>query len=308
MVVGMKVFWICVLFSGWVLGEMPDASPTAMPPKDDGLMVFTVGHSFHFWIGPILAEMAESAGIKGHQTQTMALGGSTVQKCWDLPNAQEKDPANPDKPRGNIARKALEAGTVDVLTLSPIWMPDTGIEKFVTLSVEHKPDIRVLVQEFWLPNDTYEPKYPLDVHKQPVVDHNAAVLPELKKNQDAYLRDLETELRKLNEKSGRAVIFLVPVGQAAVALREKIAAGQTPGIEKQSELFKDPWGHPREPLKVLSAYCHYAVIYGRSPVGLPMPKELKGKYRNEELNRLLQELAWQAVTAHPMSWVTQAKR
>ena len=38
-------------------------------------------------------------------------------------------------------------------------------------------------------------------------------------------------------------------------------------------------------------------------VGLPMPKALEGKYRNEELNRLLQELAWEAVTQEPLTGV-----
>jgi hypothetical protein len=300
----MKFFWILALIPGLVFAEMPSQSAAAANPGDSGLRVFTVGHSFHAWVAPIVAELTEEAGIKNHQVAgVMMVGGSTVLKCWNLPNAREKNPTNPDKPLGNTAREALTAGNVDVLTLSPIWLPDEGIENFTALGLKKNPNLRVLVQEFWLPNDTYEPVYPLNVRKTPTVDHNAVVLPELKKNQEKYLSDLEKELAALNKKFGRNVISIVPVGQATLALREKIAAGQAPGIEKQAELFGDPWGHPTMPLKVLSAYCHFAVIYGRSPVGLPMPKELKGKYRNDELNRLLQELAWQAVTTNPMSGV-----
>ena len=55
---------------------------------------------------------------------------------------------------------------VDVLTLSPIWLPDEGIEKFAKLGLEHNPDIRVTVQEFWLPNDTYHPVYPLEAAQE----------------------------------------------------------------------------------------------------------------------------------------------
>ena len=66
----------------------------------------------------------------------------------------------------NQPKIALRAGKVDVLTLSPIWMPDEGIEKFARLGVEHNPKIRVAVQEFWMPNDTYEPKYPLDMRQE----------------------------------------------------------------------------------------------------------------------------------------------
>ena len=52
---------------------------------------------------------------------------------------------------------------------------------------------------------------------------------------------------------------------------------------------------------LLSAYCHYAVIYRRSPVGLPIPP--KFSLKSEALNRLLQELAWDAVIHHPLSGV-----
>ncbi len=267
-------------------------------PIKDGQRVCTVGHSFHVWTAPMIAELATADGIKGHESTAMGLGGSTVLDCWNVPKADRAK-----QPEVNLAKQALEAGKVDVLTLSPIWLPDEGIDKFATLGLEHNPKIRVLVQEFWLPNDEYKPVYPLEVRKVPVVDHDAAALPELKKAQAAYLKDLSAYLTGVNQKLGRDIIELVPVGQATQALREKIAAGQAPGIEKQSELFTDPWGHPTNPLKVLSAYCHYAMIYRKSPVGLPMPKGLTGKYQNEELNKLLQELAWEAVIKEPLSGV-----
>ena len=63
-------------------------------------------------------------------------------------------------------------------------------------------------------------------------------------------------------------------------------------------------------LQALAAYCHFAVIYRTSPVGLPLPAVL-AKANNtawdEKLNRLLQELAWDAVTHHPLTGVKQAK-
>jgi hypothetical protein len=274
------------------------ASPTPEPLK--GLRVFTVGHSFHAWVSPLIAQLAASAGIQRHNAQVMGLGGSRVLDCWAIPK-----PGQPKQPETNTAKDALTAGTVDVLTLSPIWMPDEGIDDFAQLGLAHNPSLRITVQEFWMPNDTYEPKYPLDVHKQPTVDHDAVDLTALAKAQSAYDHDVEAYVAGVNQKLGKDAIAIVPVGRAAVALREKIVAGQAPGIEKQSELFHDPWGHPMEPLKVLSAYCHYAVIYRRSPVGLPMPPLLRGKYNNEALNRLLQELAWQAVTSCPMSEVKE---
>ena len=63
-------------------------------------------------------------------------------------------------------------------------------------------------------------------------------------------------------------------------------------------------------MEALNAYMHFAVIYAKSPVGLPMPSMLKNAKReawNEQFNRSLQELAWETVTNFPDSLVTEAK-
>lgn len=265
----------------------------AETPPPAGLKVFTCGHSFHAWVARMLNDMAASAGIQGHQIAGVSsIGGSKVIQHWDV--AEEK----------NLAKKALIAGQVDVLTLSPIWLPDPGIENFAQLAVKHHSDVRILVQEFWLPNDTYNPVYPLETRN--VVDHNAATIPELRKQNDLYRKDIETHVREINQRLGKEAVFVVPVGEASIALREKIIAGKGEGLKVQWRLFRDNWGHPTAPLKVLSAYCHYAVIYKRSPVGLPMPPEFLNnvEYATPGLNRLLQELAWEAVTGNPMTGVT----
>lgn len=264
------------------------APPTPIP----GLRVYTVGHSFHFWVAPILREIADLGGVKGHVVAGVAYrGGSTVQKIWD-------------EAAGAQAREALEKGGIDVLTLAPIWMPDDGIEKFVKLGLEHNANLRVTVQEYWLPNDEYKPVYPLETKK--AVDHNATDLGALREANRRYEADVEAQVRALNQRLGREVVFVVPVGAASVALREKINAGEAPGLKVSWRLFADSWGHPTTPLRILAAYCHYAVIYRRSPVGLPMPGEFlrNQEYANPKLNLLLQEIAWNTVVNHPHTGVT----
>jgi hypothetical protein len=108
----------------------------------------------------------------------------------------------------------------------------------------------------------------------------------------------------------RPVVFLVPVGSAVLGLREKVVKGEVPGVAKQSELFRDEIGHGTPVIAVLTAYCHYAVIYQRSPVGLPTPAALKAANLGDgtdKVNRLLQELAWEAVLAEPASGVKGEK-
>jgi hypothetical protein len=291
---GRRLGTVTLLAALWAAAQTTNAEEKArQQPVPKGQRVFTCSHSFHVFVYPLLAEMAQGAGIKDHVGAGMSyLGGSRITQHWDVP---DKD---------NQAKAALRAGKVDVLTLSPIWMPDDGIEKFARLGVEHNPQIRVAVQEFWMPNDTYEPVYPLDTGKK--VDHNATVLAELRKQQARYDRDLGDYVRGLNRRLGRDVVLIVPVGQATIALREKIAAGAAPGLKVQWDLFNDCWGHPKPALQVLAAYCNYAVIYRQSPAGLPLPAQLAAAPNRDEmnkLNRLLQELAWDAVIHHPLSGI-----
>src|SRR5208282_2176580 len=98
---------------------------------------------------------------------------------------------------------------------------------------------------------------------------------ELRKRHEPYFKSMDEYIPELNKKLGKTVLYEVPVGQAVIALREKIIAGQAPGLKMQEDLFSDPLGHGKAPLQLIVAYCNYAVIYRRSPVGLPVPNVLK---------------------------------
>jgi hypothetical protein len=239
-------------------------------------------------------QMALAVGLKHQLVGLSSIGGSTVQKHWEVP--EEK----------SAVKQVLKAGGADVLTLSPIWLPDEAIEQFVKLGLGHQPALRVTVQEYWMPNDEYEPVYPLQTRKQ--VDHNATDLAKLREATLRYAKDIEACVQGINERLGKEAVLIVPVGLAAVTLREKIVRGEAPGLKQQSELFRDNWGHAQAPLQVLSSYCHFAVIYRRSPAGLPVPAALRAlKEMSDEdkagLNTLLQEIAWNTVSGHSMSGV-----
>jgi hypothetical protein len=256
------------------------------------MRVFHVGHSFHAgFIAPLLAEAAESAGLKGHSAEVSMLGGSRVIQHWELP-----DDSNP-------AKAALLAGKVDVLTLSCMERPDEGIELFARLAVEHNPAIRITLQELWVPED----HWPFDAKNRISSSRewfDQTPLEDLRRTNEAYCRVMEDYVTALNARLGQPYVAIVPDTQAAYRLREKIAAGEAPGLNKASDLFIDPWGHAAAPLKLLSAYTHFAVIYRRSPVGLPIPRTARKEgVTDEKFNCLLQEIAWEAVIHHPMSGV-----
>lgn len=267
--------------------------PVKGKPITHGLRVFTAGNSFHAWfVAPILKDMAAGAGIEGHEiVGESKIGGSEAIQHWNVPEDQNK------------AKAALRAGNTDVLTLACMLHPDNGIAKFAELGLQHNPDFRISLQEFWIPWDKFEWPYK---GKQEDVNPDAATVTFLRDLHAPYFKEMDAYVRALNARLGKPVVYVAPVGQAILDLRGRIIAGKMPGIAKQSELFTDKLGHPQPPLETLVAYVHFAVLYRRTPVGLPMPAVLKQANKpqwDDKLNRTLQEIAWQAVIHHPLSGV-----
>ena len=256
------------------------------PPA--GLRVFIMGHSFHMFVAPRLAPLAKAAGIEGHTLAgQQSLGGSRVQQHWDLPDEK------------NLAKAALREGKVDVITMSPNWVvPDEGIERFVELGLEHNPKLRVLVQLSWMPGDGATPQDKVKTNEER--DTRPLDIPRAAHAQ--WKSQLEPQLLALNAKLGREVIHAAPAGDAVLKLRELIVAGKVPGITKQSEIFADAGGHGKMPVIALVTYVNFACIYRTSPVGLNDPQPELDKL-SPDLKPLLQRIAWEAVTAHPMSGV-----
>jgi hypothetical protein len=258
--------------------------------------VFVTGHSFHMPMVAPLVEIAEAAGmpelvLAGRQ----GIGGSSVTKHWELADDQNK------------AKQALRSGAVDVLTVAPFLtpLPDPAIARFTALLLEHNPKGRVTVQASWVPMDGITADRAAFTNAKrdeadPAVLTTAAA---------SFMNRMKDQVRDLNRefaRDGRPVVLLVPVGDAVIRLRKQVAEGKVPGIARQSELFRDNLGHGKAPISVLTAYCHYVVIFGRNPAGLPVPAALASAGLGEHaaaVNRILQDLAWQAVLAEPLSGV-----
>lgn len=254
------------------------------PQETPGQRVFVCGHSFHTYISRPLETLAKSAGIAGHvNAGTQFIGGSSVTQHWELPDEK------------NSCKKTLGEGKVDVLTLSPNWvMPDPAIGRFTELALKGNPKTRVLIQMSWPAFDA--PTKTGGIKKNEERDQKTVA--DIAKIIEGARPVFEKQLQDVNEKAGKTVAYGVPVCYAVLALRDKVIKGEAPGIQKQSQLFKDPLGHGEEPLQRLVSYCWFAAIYKRSPVGLT--GLAKG---DEKLDRLLQELAWDAVTNDPLSGV-----
>ena len=276
--------------------DVTGAKPPA--PVTKGQRIYAAHHSYFVQVPPILAQLSTTGGFTDQAwLGNKYIGGSKSLQHWNL------------KDEDNKAKEILKAGAADVLILTPVYLPDEGIEKFAEFGLASNPDIRVTVQEFWLPYDAYEPHYydPPKIPKPDKVDHNAQTGTGLKEMHARYFQEMDALIGDINRKLGKQVVFVVPVGQAVIALREKIISGQAPGLKSQDDLFTDPLGHPKPALQVMIAYTHFAVIYRKNPAGLPIPSALAAlKLPDNEasaLNHLLQELAWDAATHHPLSGV-----
>ncbi len=268
-------------------GEFTTPASAGLPP---GPRVFVCAHSFMIFTASMLPKMAEAAGIGYQDAGRQMIGGSRTLQHWEVED---------DK---NLAKTALREGSVDVLTLSPhMILPDEGIDNFTKLGLEKNPKLRVLVQASWPAKDG---NLTGEFHNAMRNDATVESLTKLREMQrEQWNTQLEAQVTALNTAVGKEAVHIIPVGDAVFALRERVIEGKAPGITKQADLFKDDLGHPMPALSVLVTYCHFAAIYQRSPVGLPVPAALKDAPQATELNALLQQLAWDAVTHDPMSGV-----
>jgi hypothetical protein len=273
------------------------ASLTVVRADDDrisrGQRVVVTGHSFHMPLAPFVEQIVKAANITGHQwIVRQGIGGSRVSQHWDLPDDRNK------------AKAALRAGGVDVMTMSPnSVVPDDAIEKFVQLGLEKNPGLRVLVQVSWYPCDGLKPPHKVAKNE----DRDAKTVADLRAVYDPFREVMRQQVREINARHSRPVAFLVPVGEAVLRLREKVIAGKVPGVARQSELFGDQIGHAKTPVLQLAAYCQFACLYRRSPVGLAC-FEKPGDETTRQRNQLLQKIAWETVLDEPFAGVAANRR
>lgn len=268
------------LYVGSVLAGFMLLAPLAWGqpvPPEKGHRIFLCAHSFTWFIEKPLELLAREAGFTDHTTVGVSkIGDSRAIQHWQIPEEQ------------NLAKAALKNGQVDILTLSPHRkIPDEGIELFADYAFEHNPSIQVMAQISW-------PDFPLRE------DTDWQAMPGIS---DAYFKAMRAQADAINRRHGTAFVHLVPVMTAFLELRARIEAGTMPGIASFAELFKDPKGHPTKPLADLVTYCWFAAIYQKSPVGLTALDDPNDP-ASKERNRVLQQMAWDAVTGEPMSGVS----
>jgi hypothetical protein len=286
-------------------------SGAAAQPVARGQKIVMATHSFNVFIGPNrrvagdpgpLAKLAAEAGKQGHEMLAVQMiGGSTPMQHWDQGAGDDAR---------NIAKAALNKGGVDVFTMSPnARMPEEGIDLFGDLVRQTNSEARILVQASWSAWDGTGTTPSVGGNGAPSFtndDHDKATIEQLRgwRNPEARYRvALRTQLQGINARAGKPMAFVVPSSDAVYTLREYIIRGEVPGIAAQHEIFADAMGHPRPPIVDLVSYVWFAAMYRQSPVGLKALVDANDP-TSAPRELLLQQIAWNAIVAEPMSGVS----
>jgi len=260
------------------------ATPLSAP--EGPIAVFHIGHSLVNRNMP--AMLAQLAG-EGHRYESQLGWGATLRSHWgDIPvNGAEVENTHPHY---RDAREAVASGDYDALVLTEMVEIRDALRyhdsprylaAFAEEAWKAQPDVRIYLYETWHQLDDAE----------------------------GWLERLDADLLRHWEKGllrpalGRlpegARIHLIPAGQALGALvREIEARGGVGNVEDRASLFKDQI-HLNDLGNYFVALVHYAVLYQKSPVGLPHAL-LRGDGTTAdapapELAQLMQEVVWATV-------------
>jgi len=321
---GAAMLAIAIAVSGCSTAPSTDGASAATSvsqtkPITKGQKIVMATHSFNVFIGPTrsrdpnvaptpgpLAALAAERGKQGHEMLAVQMiGGSTPMQHWSQGDGDDAK---------NIAKAALLANgdKVDVFTMSPnAKMPEDGVDKFGDFVIAHNKNARIMVQSSWSAYDGHGTTPSVggsgggdfkndDRDKETLANVEKWLANE--KGPEGYLVRLRTQLDGIDKRAGHQITYVVPSSTAVYTLRKEVIEGHIPGVTKQSEMHRDPIGHPTTPTAHLVTYLWYAAMYRESPVGLKAlidPADPTSAQRE----KMLQQIAWNAAVGEPRSGV-----
>jgi hypothetical protein len=278
------------------------ASPLA--PPDKPLRVFHLGHSL---VGRDMPAMLEQLAGPGHDHRSQLGWGTTLKSHWepDVPiNGFEQMNAHP---KYEDALSAVRGGKFDVVVLTEMveikdaikyYESPDYLRRWAREARTSSPKTRVYLYETW---------HRLD-------------------DADGWLERLDRDLARFWEKEllARSMahgdtlgpVYVIPAGQVMARLVRRVEqAGGLPGFKSREDLFSRGSDgtvdniHINDLGNYLVALTHYAVLYHRSPVGLPYRlKRADGTDAvgpSEQAARMMQAVVWEVVTSYPKTGVAQ---
>ena len=271
------------------------AYAAALPPPAAPLKTYHLGHSL---VGRDMPAML--AQLAGHDYASQLGWGASLQQHWngDVPGMAEEN----SHPAYRAAIAAVKRGGYDALVFTEMvelrdairWHDSAdALADWTATARKAAPAARLYLYETW--------------HR---LDDPAGWLARL----DADLPALwEAQLlRPAMARVGVGTIYLIPGGQVMAAAARVIETGAVPGLTSRHDLFApgDPI-HFNDLGAYLMALTHYAVLYHRSPEGLPHQlARADGRVAQAmtpQAAQILQQVVWQVVTRYPATGVAQVR-
>ncbi len=266
-----------------------------LTPPERPLAVYFIGHSL---IGrDIPAFVAQLAG-DGHRYEVQLGWGAELQAHWEPDVPLDGGETENAHPRFREAHAAVASGEYDAIVLTEkveirasIRYHDSWhyLAEWARKAWAANPDTRLYFYETW-----------------PNLDDEEGWLTRLDLDLSRYW-EREIADRAMAAPGVERPIHMIPGGQVMAAfareLQRRGGIGDVGGIE---DLFKDRI-HVNDLGAYLIAMTQYAVLYGRSPVGLPHALSradgTPATPPSPELARAMQETAWRVVTGYARTGV-----
>lgn len=261
-----------------------------LPPPAGPLATYHLGHSL---VGRDMPAMLAQMAGHDHASQ-LGWGASLAQhRRGDVPGFAAENAHSHHRP----AAEALASGAYGALIVTEMvelrdalrWHDSAAqLAYWAAFGKAANPALRVFLYETW--------------HR---LDDPAGWLARI----DGDLEGLW--LQRLLYPAARQAgpIYLVPGGQVMAAAVRAIEAGRVPGLSRRADLFAfGPDGQPdtihfNDLGAWLMALTHYAVLYQRSPLGLPhrltRADGSLAKPVPDGAAAALQQVVWQVVTRYP---------
>ncbi|MEP5729184.1 MAG: hypothetical protein ABJL67_07390 [Sulfitobacter sp.] len=274
------------------------ANPLSKP--EQGQRVYHLGHSL---VGRDMPAMLANLAGPGHSYESQLGWGTSLREHWEPDLAINGFDVENDHPRFRPAKAAIGSGVYDCIVLTEmveiadaIRYHDSAayLARWAALALDANPKARIYLYETWHHTDDEKGWLARIDHDLPTFWQDQVKFPALVK--------------------GQAPIYLIPAGQVKAAfIREVEAQGGVEGIREASDLFaRSDDGSPdtihfNDLGAYLVALTHYAVIYHRSPVGLPhaltRADGTPAIAPTPEVAALMQQIVWDVVQRHPETGV-----
>lgn len=269
-----------------------------LPPVEGPLRVFHLGHSL---VGRDMPAMLAQLAPAGHAYESQLGWGAPLRAHFEPDLAVPGFEAENAHARFRPAREAIASGDYDAVVLTEmvelqdaLRFHDSAeyLQRWAALARSASPRTEVFLYETW--------------HR---LDDPAGWLERLDRDLPALWlgRLMDPELLASGP---QRPLRLIPAGQVLAAfVRELEAGGGSAGLRSREDLFaRTPQGqvdpiHLGDLGNYLVALTHYAVLYRRSPVGLPhrlrRADGTPAQAPEEPIARRMQALVWSVVSAQP---------